>query len=70
YPQLSAIKSLFRSHGSELSLVSGTGSAVFGLFSEKVKAEKVLQRLEQSYPSLLVKLLPRERYRKNFGSGV
>ena len=70
YPQLSAIKSLFRSHGSELSLVSGTGSAVFGLFSEKAKAEKVLQRLEQSYPSLLVKLLPRERYRKNFGSGV
>ncbi len=70
YPQLSEIKSLFRGYGSELSLVSGTGSAVFGLFSERVEAEKVLKRLEQSYPSLLVELLPRERYRKNFGSGV
>ena len=70
YPQLSAIKSLFRSHESELFLVSGTGSAVFGLFSEKEKAEKVLKRLEQSYPSRLVELLPRERYWKNFGSGV
>ncbi|MGD2246126.1 MAG: 4-(cytidine 5'-diphospho)-2-C-methyl-D-erythritol kinase [Candidatus Aminicenantes bacterium] len=70
YPQLSEIKSLFRSHGPELSLVSGTGAAVFGLFSEKVKAEKVLQKLEQSYASLLVELLPRERYRKNLGSGV
>ena len=70
YPQLNAIKSLFRSHESELFLVSGTGSAVFGLFSEKEKAEKVLKRLEQSYPSRLVELLPRERYWKNFGSGV
>jgi 4-diphosphocytidyl-2-C-methyl-D-erythritol kinase len=70
YPQLSEIKSLFQSHGAELSLVSGTGAAVFGLFSEKVKAEKVLQALEQSYSSLLVELLPRERYLKNLGSGV
>ena len=70
HPQLKAIKSLFRSRGSELSLVSGTGSAVFGLFSEKNRADKVLKELDGKYSSHLVEILPRERYRKNFESGV
>jgi len=38
YPQLKAIKRLLRGQGSELPLVSGTGSAVFGLFLEQEKA--------------------------------
>ena len=70
HPQLRAIKSLFQSHGSELSLVSGTGSALFGLFSDRKKAEKALSEIEKSFPSLLVETLSRERYRKNIQPGV
>jgi 4-diphosphocytidyl-2-C-methyl-D-erythritol kinase len=70
HPQLRTIKSLFQSHGSELSLVSGTGAALFGLFSEREKAEKALREIEKSFPSLLVETLSRERYRKNIKPGV
>ncbi|MGD8534856.1 MAG: 4-(cytidine 5'-diphospho)-2-C-methyl-D-erythritol kinase [Candidatus Aminicenantes bacterium] len=70
HPQLRTIKSLFQSHGSELSLVSGTGSALFGLFSEREKAEKALRDIEKSFPSLLVETLSRERYGKNIKPGV
>jgi 4-diphosphocytidyl-2-C-methyl-D-erythritol kinase len=70
HPQLKVIKNLFRDHGAELSLVSGTGSAVFGLFSERKKAEKVLEELEKSYPSFLVETLSRERYQEFIKLGV
>ncbi len=70
HPQLKVIKNLFRNHGAELSLVSGTGSAVFGLFSDKGKAEQVLEELGKSYPSLLVETLSRERYQEIIKLGV
>lgn len=70
YPQLKAIKSLFRSQGSELSLVSGTGSAVFGLFLEKERAERILKELKKSYEALIVETLSRKRYWKNLNVGV
>jgi 4-diphosphocytidyl-2-C-methyl-D-erythritol kinase len=70
HPQLKVIKNLFRDHGAELSLVSGTGSAVFGLFSEREKAEKVLEELGKSYPSFLVETLSRERYQEIIKLGV
>ena len=41
YPQLKVIRSLLRRQGSELSLVSGTGSAVFGLFRDKINNELI-----------------------------
>lgn len=70
HPQLKVIRNLFRDHGAELSLVSGTGSAVFGLFSEREKAEKVLEELEKSYPSFLVETLSRDRYQEVIKLGV
>ena len=70
YPQLKAIKTFFRNRGAELSLVSGTGSAVFGLFSEKRKAEKVLRKLKNEHTSILVETLSRERYRRSLRTGV
>jgi 4-diphosphocytidyl-2-C-methyl-D-erythritol kinase len=70
HPQLKVIKNLFRDHGAELSLVSGTGSAVFGLFSESEKAKKVLEKLEKSYTSFLVETLSRERYQESIKLGV
>jgi 4-diphosphocytidyl-2-C-methyl-D-erythritol kinase len=70
HPQLKVIKNLFRDHGAELSLVSGTGSAVFGLFSERKKAEKVMEELKKSDPSFLVETLSRERYQESIKLGV
>ncbi len=70
HPQLKVIKNLFRDHGAELSLVSGTGSAVFGLFSEREKAEKVMEELKKSYPSFLAETLSRERYQESIKLGV
>ena len=70
HPQLRTIKSLFQRYGAELSLVSGTGSSLFGLFSEREKAENALCEIEKSFPALLVETLSRERYQKNIKPGV
>jgi 4-diphosphocytidyl-2-C-methyl-D-erythritol kinase len=67
YPQLRDIKNLFQRLGSELSLVSGTGSAVFGLFSDRDKAKRGLRELKEKYPSLLVETLSRESYWNKVG---
>jgi 4-diphosphocytidyl-2-C-methyl-D-erythritol kinase len=39
YPQLQEYKSLFREHGAVLSLVTGSGSAVYGLFRDRGEAK-------------------------------
>ncbi|UCE21829.1 MAG: 4-(cytidine 5'-diphospho)-2-C-methyl-D-erythritol kinase [Candidatus Aminicenantes bacterium] len=70
HPQLRTIKSLFQRYEAELSLVSGTGSSLFGLFSEREKAENALYEVEKSFPALLVESLSRERYHKNIKPGV
>jgi len=70
HPRLKDIKSLFRNQCSELSLVSGSGSAVFGLFGESQKAEIALKKLRKDYKVLLVETLSRERYWKSLSFGV
>lgn len=70
YPQIKAIKSLFQRLGPELSLMSGTGSAVFGLFMEESKAIKALKEMDKFQPSILVETLPRERYWSRVFAGV
>ncbi len=70
YPRLKDIKSLFRNQCSELSLVSGSGSAVFGLFDDSQKAENALKRLKKDYKVLLVETLSRERYWESLSFGV
>jgi 4-diphosphocytidyl-2-C-methyl-D-erythritol kinase len=70
YPRLKAIKSFFHQREAVLSLVSGTGSAVFGLYLKKEKAEKALSGLEGIEEALLVETLSRERYWKRATAGV
>jgi 4-diphosphocytidyl-2-C-methyl-D-erythritol kinase len=70
YPRLKAIKSFFHQREAVLSLVTGTGSAVFGLFLQKEKAEKALSELEGVEKALLVETLSRERYWKRATAGV
>ena len=45
YPQLKEYKSLFREHGAELSLVTGSGSAVYGLFRDRGAAGRCLAEI-------------------------
>jgi len=70
HPQLRVIKGLFEGLESELSLVSGTGSAVFGLFPERDKAERGLKELKKRYPLLLTETLSREKYWNKLYVGV
>ena len=70
YPQIKDIKSILQNVGSELSLVSGTGAAVFGLFFEKERAIKGLKKLKMNYSSLLVEPISRERYWNSIKAGV
>jgi 4-diphosphocytidyl-2-C-methyl-D-erythritol kinase len=70
YPQLKDIKSLFQNQEAELSLVSGTGSAVFGFYLEREKAEKGLEELKKASSSLLVEILSRESYWNRVSAGV
>jgi 4-diphosphocytidyl-2-C-methyl-D-erythritol kinase len=70
YPRLKAIKSFFHQREAVLSLVTGTGSAVFGLYLERGKAEKALSELEGKEEALLVETLSRERYWKKLIAGV
>jgi 4-diphosphocytidyl-2-C-methyl-D-erythritol kinase len=70
YPRLKTIKAFFRQREAVLSLVTGTGSAVFGLYLERDKAEKALAELKRTEEALLVETLSRERYWKNVTAGV
>jgi len=70
YPRLKAIKSSFLQGEAVLSLVSGTGSAVFGLFEDREKAARALAELETTEEAFLVETLSRERYWKRATAGV
>jgi 4-diphosphocytidyl-2-C-methyl-D-erythritol kinase len=45
YPRLKEYKSQFREHGAELSLVTGSGSAVYGLFRDREAAGECLAEM-------------------------
>ena len=70
YPRLKAIKSFFLDQEAVLSLVSGTGSAVFGLFESRDKAGRALEEIARMEKALLLETLSRERYWKRATAGV
>ncbi len=70
YPKIKAIKSLFQRLEPELSLMSGSGSAVFGLYLEEKKAGKAFREVNRIHPSHLVETIPRERYWSKVHAGV
>ncbi len=70
YPQLREIKSLFQSQGAALSLVSGSGSAVFGLYLEKALARRARSAIGRVSSVRLVETLPRKNYWKRVNAGV
>jgi 4-diphosphocytidyl-2-C-methyl-D-erythritol kinase len=70
YPRLKTLKSSFLQAGAVLSLVSGTGSAVFGLFEDREKAARSLSETGRTEEALLVETLSRERYWIRATAGV
>jgi len=70
YPQIKGIKAQLKDSGSELSLMSGSGSAVFGLFSDKNRAREAFEGIEQKYSSRLVETISREQYGISLDAGV
>ena len=70
HPQLEEYKTFFRSRGAEVSLVSGTGSAVFGLFAEKAPAIEARRLLRERVRTALVATLPAKEYAKRLRAGV
>ncbi len=70
YPQIKAIKSLFQEQGSELTLMSGSGSAVFGLFHQRKEAMRALRKLSNEHTAVLTTTLPRAEYWKRIGVSI
>jgi 4-diphosphocytidyl-2-C-methyl-D-erythritol kinase len=70
HPQIKGIKNLIQEQGSELSLASGSGSAVFGLFSERRKAEIAVEAIDRDHRTILVETVRRTDCWKEWHSGV
>lgn len=70
YPQLEEYKSLIQSQESELSLVSGSGSAVFSLFPDRKRAETAALRLGAKHDLVIVDTVSREGYKRCLCTGV
>ncbi len=48
YPQIEIIKNTMKNLGATSSLMSGSGSSVFGIFYDKIKAEQAFKNFENS----------------------
>ncbi len=70
YPRLKEYKDFFFEREAVLSLMSGSGSAVFGLYRDREKAKQALAELRNRAETLLVETLSRERYWKRATAGV
>jgi 4-diphosphocytidyl-2-C-methyl-D-erythritol kinase len=70
HPELDGLKKFFRDHGAALSLVTGSGSAVFGLYTDREKARTAQRELSGQSVAFLVETLPRESYWTQVGAGV
>ena len=70
YPQLKEFKSLFRSHGAELSLVTGSGSAVFGLFADPEKARRSFGEIQRRTAAVIAETLSRAQGWEEIEAGV
>lgn len=63
FPELQDYPAQFRKNGAELSLVTGSGSAVFGLFRDRGGAERCLADMRSRGAAVLVETVPRAQGR-------
>ncbi len=69
-PELDALKRFLKEEGAPLAMVSGSGSAVYGLFPEKDKALAAREKLGGKSTAVLTETLPRDGYRTRVGAGA
>ena len=70
HPELERWTSFFREQGALVSQVSGSGSAVYGLFPDTASAEAARRRLPGRTDARLAATLPRESYWAQLGAGA
>ncbi len=70
YPQLQEIKRWFMDQGAELSLVTGSGSAVYGLFRNRAAAEACAASVSGRVRVVLAETVTRERGWPEIEAGV
>ncbi|MGQ9800308.1 MAG: 4-(cytidine 5'-diphospho)-2-C-methyl-D-erythritol kinase [Candidatus Saccharicenans sp.] len=70
HPQLAEIKREIAAAGAELSLLSGSGSAVFGWFQDLSLAQQAAGKLARDYQVWLVETVGREKYWQELGTGA
>jgi 4-diphosphocytidyl-2-C-methyl-D-erythritol kinase len=70
YPELERWKTFFREQGALVSQVSGSGSAVYGLFPDTASAEAARRKLPGTTDARLAATLPRESYWALLGAGA
>ena len=70
HPELEGLKRFFRERGAMASLVTGSGSAVYGLFSRPDAAREALEGLRAVSEARLVETLPRTDYWARVGAGA
>ncbi|MDI6845323.1 MAG: 4-(cytidine 5'-diphospho)-2-C-methyl-D-erythritol kinase [Candidatus Saccharicenans sp.] len=70
YPRLAEIKKELAGAGAELSLMSGSGSAIFGWFADRWLASQAAKKLELEYEVLVAETVGRERYWRELHTGA
>lgn len=70
YPRLKEYKDFFLAREAVLSLMSGSGSCVYGLYRDRERAEQALAEWTGDGKALLVETLSRERYWREAAAGV
>ncbi len=70
HPELERWTRFFRERGALVSQVSGSGSAVYGMFPDAASAEAARRRLPGTPDARLAATLPREQYWAQLGAGA
>ncbi|MFA4925953.1 MAG: 4-(cytidine 5'-diphospho)-2-C-methyl-D-erythritol kinase [Candidatus Aminicenantales bacterium] len=70
YPQLAEIKQEMMQSGAELSMMTGSGSAIYGFFGDKQQAEKAVDKFKARYKVILAETVGREQYKERLLTGA